>query len=238
MGGLLKSEMDWSGIDKLNKQALEHLASGLRTSLGKTAEMFLQVCASVARIHDRLAELGCRGRFSSFVESECGISRSTAYNYIAIHNKFRNCPTVGQFTPSALLELAKSDTPDEVIEQLIASDEHVSGAKAKAAKRKAKTVLEIPNESATVFDDEMEYEDIPDDEPEPTAKAVRERVESRKDQARQTRQQVKDSEAAERERIERWAETIDTFENKVIAIKAAIDRLDKQQFAVVQMMFE
>lgn len=121
----------------------------------------------------------------------------------------------------------------QLIEAASVADEMSTMVDKLPNERQARELAKAPPEER-----EEIWEDVVDSEPEPTAKAVRERVESRKDQARQTRQQVKDSEAAERVRIERWAETIDTFENKVIAIKAAIDRLDKQQFAVVQMMFE
>lgn len=90
----------------------------------KDVEKQLLVCAAAIRKHcethvasaldigkklsEARAMLDNETSFKTWVERECGFSRSTAYNYIAAHANFGGCPTVGHIEVSAMYQLAKS----------------------------------------------------------------------------------------------------------------------------------
>ncbi|MFH1921473.1 MAG: DnaJ domain-containing protein [Planctomycetota bacterium] len=68
------------------------------------------------RIH---ARAGCKGRFKTWIERDCLLSRSTAYNMIAAHEVFGNCTTVGHFEVGALYVLSKKSTPPAALEDAL-----------------------------------------------------------------------------------------------------------------------
>lgn len=79
---------------EIRKHGESHVKAGIE--LGR--------CLSDAR-----ALLDNETSFRSWVESECGFSRSSAYNYIAVYEQFGECPTVGHIELGALYQLTKSD---------------------------------------------------------------------------------------------------------------------------------
>jgi len=177
-----KRVMNWDGIDKEDKGKLLYFGSQFRKSADSMMASYLEASEMVAQANAILAKPGCKGKFVEYVEIELGISKQTAYNMVAVNRKFggSNSTSVGLFTPSAMIALASSKLPDDVIEKAkeIAAGGKVTGSIAKQAK--AAATLEIPMDHATVTETEVddeepitapddsdtEYEDV--DPPEPT----------------------------------------------------------------------
>ena len=176
-----KRVMNWDGIGDNEKSILIYISTSFHKSTEKMMSSYLNAASLVKQGHDLFAKSGRDGKFSEWVETELKISRSSAYNMLKVSEKFGvNCPTVGQFSPTAMIELSSSNLPDDVIGKAVelADGGKVTGSIAKKAK--AAATLEIPMEDATVTETEVddeepitapndsdtEYEDV--DPPEPT----------------------------------------------------------------------
>lgn len=81
------------------------------SELGKQAKTHVESGLQIGRILSEAKKLigdGGRETFQEWVDSECGFSKSTAYNYISAWENFGECPTVGHIELGAMYQLAKS----------------------------------------------------------------------------------------------------------------------------------
>jgi hypothetical protein len=106
--------------DRCNRHLADYHKGDLMESAG-----FLVKCQAMYGVNQELAEAGCTGQFSTWLDDH-QIPRSTAYNYVRVWSELGdrlNCPTVGQLDlkprdlpikPSALIKLSELDVPDKI----------------------------------------------------------------------------------------------------------------------------
>lgn len=115
----LSSNFDYSQVDQDAKGKLVHWAAEVGRQNAKVVEAYVERGRIFTEAQAELAKSGRNGLFKNWVETECNVSRSTAYNLINVYEVFGNCPTVGQFRPNVLLTLSKETTPDDAIKAAI-----------------------------------------------------------------------------------------------------------------------
>jgi hypothetical protein len=86
---LVVQAFDYSAIDPEVKSKLICLAGEINRESAAHIQHALALGEAVAAAHDLLAGIGCEGKFKPWVETECGISKSTAYNYMWAWQKVR-----------------------------------------------------------------------------------------------------------------------------------------------------
>lgn len=136
---------DYAGFDPELKGKLICLTGEINRSKGDHIRAALVMGEAISAANDLLSEHGKYGRFGQWIEQECGISRTTAHNYMWAWDKFGKCDSVSHFDDSAMYALAAPKAPTAAIEE----------AKKLAAKgvritvRKAKQLLEayVPKRS-------------------------------------------------------------------------------------------
>lgn len=106
---------DYSVLDKDAKGKLISLAGSIKREKAKHAASGMAIGESVAAAHAILAGEGGDGKFSEWVELECGFGRTSAYNYLWTWQKFGNCSTVEQFDAGALYALASPKAPPKAV---------------------------------------------------------------------------------------------------------------------------
>lgn len=107
----------------INQEKQSHVKSGM--VIGK----------AIHDAHQLFAGKGSEGRFSAWVEAECGYSRNTAYKYMRVWDKFGKCNAAIHFDVSAMQALAGPNTPGKAIAEamkLANNGQYVSQAAALA----------------------------------------------------------------------------------------------------------
>jgi len=104
---------DYSLVTKEEKGKLINLAGQIKRSNDAHAAAILQTGELLATAQEIMAADRV-GTFCDWVEKECKLTKQTAYNYLNAWKKFGNCPTVGQFEPSAMYALAASEEAKQV----------------------------------------------------------------------------------------------------------------------------
>ena len=143
---------DYSALDKDDKGKLLCLVREINGEKQKHADAGMEIGKAVATAHSILAKDGKDGRFSEWVEAECGFSRATAYNYMNAWQRFGNCPTVGQFDSVALYDLASPNTPEPAVKEAIKLADKgvkITRVKAKELLDKFRVAAEKPKKPRT-----------------------------------------------------------------------------------------
>lgn len=108
---------DYSDLDKDVKGKLIALAGTIKREKAKHSQSGLEIGKAIACAHAELAGDGGDGRFSEWVEMECGFGRTTAYNYMWTWQRFGNCSSLEQFTQEALYALASPKAPAPAVKE-------------------------------------------------------------------------------------------------------------------------
>jgi hypothetical protein len=108
---------DYGQLDGETRIVVQQRASEIKSLVRATAE-------NIAQIGEKLTEVRARlhnGGFNGWLESEFGWSRRTAYNFIAVYEKFRDRANFAQLdiATSALYLLAAQSTPDEAVNEAL-----------------------------------------------------------------------------------------------------------------------
>src|SRR5688500_3443451 len=103
---------DYEGIDVDTKGKLFALAGQIQRGKASYAKAVIDIGKAIHQANELLAVAGRDGKFSSWVEDECGIERRTAYNYLHAFDAFSKCTTIGQFSAGALYALSAPTVPD------------------------------------------------------------------------------------------------------------------------------
>ncbi len=80
--------------------------------------------------------------FIEFVESECGFSKSTAYRYMEVAERFGNFPKLGHFQDSALYVLAKCEPAAQRAKELANRGTRITHELAKQLVEEARVVVD------------------------------------------------------------------------------------------------
>lgn len=113
---------DYDGIDPEPKSQLIYLAAEAHRETSTHVESAVRLGQVLAQAQAILSTLGCKGKFSSWVELECGFSKSTAYNYIAAFNRFseeKASKALGLFTLEGVYLLSPESVPQVAVDEAV-----------------------------------------------------------------------------------------------------------------------
>ncbi len=132
-------------VDVFNYTLIEKdQAAKLRYCAGEIQKQKASVAVSIMAIGEMLTDAQEQlanyhnGTFQKWIESECGFSKATAYNYMAAFRVFKSCPTVGQLEDGAMYALAQKETPAKALTEVLKLTE--KGVK--ITQKQAKQIIE------------------------------------------------------------------------------------------------
>ena len=139
------------------RAAVEKATDRLHVLERKTGEQIIEIGRTLIDVKSRLD----RGLFDSWVSSEFGWSRTTAYRFIHVVDVLGDRPNLGQMGPSALYEIVSGDVPEQVREQILERAESGSkvthkDVKAALEEFKSRAVTSAPSPMPTIDDEEPE----------------------------------------------------------------------------------
>lgn len=115
---LIVKTFDYKDIDPDTKGKLICLAGEINRAAFTHVEAALGMGEAISSAHHLLAGIGRDGLFKPWVELECGISRSTAYNYMWAWDRFGKCKgSLDTFTSEAMYALAAPTAPKEAAKE-------------------------------------------------------------------------------------------------------------------------
>lgn len=100
-----------SEVDKETKGKLITLAGQVKRGKAFYVKNAIEIGCALHEAHELLAGKGRDGKFRQWFECECGLEKSTAYNYLNSFNAFSKFDSVAQLSAGAMYELALPSTP-------------------------------------------------------------------------------------------------------------------------------
>lgn len=163
---------DYSEIDKDPKAKLIYCAGEINKQKEIVGKTIVVIGEMLSTAQEQLAQHG-KGTFQNWVQSECGFSIRTAYNYLSAFRVFGDCATVAQMEDSALYALASNGTPEKAIKEAL----KLTGQGVKITQSKAKEIIkkhQPPKEPKPPKEPEVEFEDQEEEEieDEPTIEEI------------------------------------------------------------------
>lgn len=117
---LIQAGFKYDEIDNKDAVAkLRYCAKELNRLRGVMAGSVISIGENLVIAHDQLGGVGREGKFRAFVETECGYSLRSAYNYMAAFQAFGKCATVAHLEDSAMYALAQKDTPEKAMKEVL-----------------------------------------------------------------------------------------------------------------------
>lgn len=170
MGDII--EFDYSGLSKEVQNDLIGCAESIRKKCGKHVESALAIGKELIHALAKLPE----GSRVSWLERECGVSKSAAYNYMAIYKAFGEFPHCGNYEVSAMVTLAANSTATKTSKKMASQGILITNkvakklldAKPKAPRIEAAPVIEDAEFEVVRHDSgpsESTEADSPKDEP-------------------------------------------------------------------------
>lgn len=108
---------DYGGFDPELKSKLIYLTGEINRAKSGHIKAAMAMGEAIATANDLLAEHGKYGRFGEWVERECGLGRTTAYQYMWAWNRFKGFEAVAQFDDSAMYALAAPKAPEAAADE-------------------------------------------------------------------------------------------------------------------------
>lgn len=108
---------DYEAVDGEAKGKLIYLAAEIKKTVSQHQKSGLAIGESVAQAHAILAGEGRDGQFANWVETECGFSRTTAYNYMWTWGRFAESQYIDRYEPAALYLLASPKVPVAAVKE-------------------------------------------------------------------------------------------------------------------------
>lgn len=129
-------EFDYAGLDPETRIVVRQKADELKALLRAAAQNIFDIGARLTEVRDQLQH-NKDGGFEAWLETEFGMSRRTAYNFIGVYERFANRANFAQLdiAASALYLLAAPSTPDAAREEALRRAESGERITHKAAKR-------------------------------------------------------------------------------------------------------
>lgn len=106
---------DYSALDKDVRGKLLALAGQVKRHGQAFVKSVMETGEAIHEAHELFAGNGGDGHFSKWIESETGLSRTTAYDWMNVFRRSKDCPIIGQFPPTVALTLAATSVPDAAI---------------------------------------------------------------------------------------------------------------------------
>jgi hypothetical protein len=112
---------DYRLVEKELKSKLLQLAHTIKKHTTGHLEQALEMGRHITAANELMAKAGKESLFGAWIKCECGVSRTTAYNYMNAYERFGdgNCSRLEQFTLESIYLLAADKTPDEAIQTAI-----------------------------------------------------------------------------------------------------------------------
>lgn len=154
-------------LPKPTVRKLESCAVNIEKLRSKGVELIFAMGRELKIAHDELANHG-DGCFVKWCKERCGISKSTAFNYLSAVDVFgdKDCPSLGRtFTAEALYHLARDTTPQDAIDKAIEAAEKGERITLPKAKQIIEEVIvEVAPSSVGVIDSDEQDEQDDDEE--------------------------------------------------------------------------
>jgi hypothetical protein len=115
---------DYAAIDRETRGLLKQRATEIRDRMGRTVQTAVEIGDRLIEVRGHLrAADGGGAAFAAWVGAEFQWSRSMAYRFISVAEKFGGRPAsqIGTIATSALYLLAADSTPDDVREHFLAA---------------------------------------------------------------------------------------------------------------------
>lgn len=133
---LVVANFDYAILSKEDAGKLRYCAGEIQKQKKSVAVSLMTIGQVLMTAHEQLAKHRS-GTFQKWVESECGFSKSTAYNYMQAFSVFGNCPTVGQLEDGAMYALASNGTPEKALKEVL----KLADKGTKITQKLAKTII-------------------------------------------------------------------------------------------------
>ncbi len=155
-------------IDKDQAAKLRYCAGEIQKLKTTAAASMMSIGEMLCIAHDQLASHS-GGTFQKWIESECGFSKRTAYNYMATFKVFGSCATVAQLEDSAMYALAQNGTPENArIEVLKLADKGVRITQKQAKEIIKKHKKQVEQYETVEDNDEEKIEELVKPQRQPT----------------------------------------------------------------------
>ena len=152
---------DYEALDQEDRIVVQQRTVEIHDLVRKTAESVVQIGAKLAEVQQRLS-----GRFTDWLESEFNWSERTAYNYIAVWQKFGNQKSIAKIANSALYLLSAPGTPETARRAAIEMAEAGEPVTYKVAQVIVAAAREAEPKAGELFDESAESAGLPaEDEP-------------------------------------------------------------------------
>ena len=116
---LAQSTFDYGQIPAERRGEVRDVAVRIKGRLMRAAEDIIAAGLDLIAVKDSLPH----GQFTAWVESEVGISERTAQNFMNTARRFEGkTATVALLAPAVLYAIAAPSTPDDVVDQVVASN--------------------------------------------------------------------------------------------------------------------
>lgn len=115
---LVEADFNYEMVEKEHAAKLRYCANQIQKHKANAAASMMTIGDMLCIAHEQLANYRS-GTFLKWVETECGFSKSTAYNYMAAFRVFGSIPTVGNLEDGAVYALAQKETPKKALKEVL-----------------------------------------------------------------------------------------------------------------------
>lgn len=142
----LIASFDYESVEKESKGKLIALAGQIKRHGNDLIKSVVEIGEAIHLANDLLS-VGRAGQFKAWVESETGLSSTTAYEWMAVYRRSLNFPIIGKFPPTVAYLLSPESVPDAAIkdfEKQVDKGTRPTVAAAKATLARFKDVADKP----------------------------------------------------------------------------------------------
>lgn len=150
---------DWEALDHDTRHIVRATTTRLHELERRTGEAVIEIGKGLADTKGRIGD----GLFESWLRSEFDWSRTTAYRFIQVADRFGGMSQIGTLAPSALYALASGNVPEPIREEFMQRAEAGETIRHKDVKQRLATV---DLDSGEILDEpEIEYEEVDPSDP-------------------------------------------------------------------------
>jgi hypothetical protein len=157
-----KQLFDYEALDTESRIVIQQRAGEIKTLAKRVAGDIVEIGGKLAEVKDRL---GGNGRFNGWLSAELGWSERTAYNFIAVHERFGSANfAIENVAPSALYLLVAPGTPEPARQAAVEMANQGEKVTHKTAKVLVETARGAEPKTAEMFEAPEAEEDFEDEQ--------------------------------------------------------------------------
>lgn len=142
---------DYEALDTESRIVIQQRAGEIKTLAKRVAGDIVEIGGKLAEVKDRL---GGNGKFNAWLTAELGWSERTAYNFIAVHERFGSANfAIENVAPSALYLLVAPGTPEPARQAAVEMANQGEKVTHKTARVLVETAKEAEPKTAAMFDE-------------------------------------------------------------------------------------